>query len=233
MIEAGRYRWAASILDAYNRQLLRKTFRSLRVAGLENVNGTSPLLLAPNHSNWWDGCVALFISRTHLRRDTRLMMGEPELARHAIFSSLGVFSVPMDPAASRLESFRYALRQLDGNTVLWMFPQGTLRPARTPLELQRGVEVLSRRSGVAVCPVALRYEYLDGEKPDVLVRFGERIDPSGISIDALSVAMQRLLNTIDDDIVTGTLAAYVTVLAGKRSRDEMLDALLRRRRSDA
>ena len=60
--------------------------------------------------------------------------------------------------------------------VVWIFPQGKIEANDVrPLRFQNGIRALVREAGrVRVVPLALRYEFWQDERPEALVRFGER-----------------------------------------------------------
>lgn len=238
MIRAGEYAWAAPLLDRYNRHLLRRSFASIRVAGLDRLRDTPRIVATPNHSCWWDGCVDVFLARSVVRSRNYVMMGERELARHRIFSSLGIFSVADgDAASARSESVRYIVRQMRKETsgaILWIYPQGAMTPARAPIVAQRGAAVIAKLAGARIVPVAHRYEFLRHDHPEVIVRVGEPFDPAdGASIDQKKIeeSLELLLRQIDTDILDSSFSDYEVVLTGAESRNERL-ARLRGRRTE-
>ena len=223
MIEAYQHRWAAPLLDRYNAWLLRRSFARLRVAGLETLRSTGgSVIAAPNHSCWWDGCVDLYLSRTLLRRRSYLMMGETELRKYTLFSSLGVFS----------PNVRYIARELRQHpgSIFWIYPQGEMLPARAPLEVREGALLISEKTGAPIVPVAQRYEFLRDDHPEVFVRFGAPMHHVTRSDAApLREAMTALLQRVDEDVAAQRLEAYEPVLVGAETRSERLQRLRERR----
>lgn len=233
MIEAGGYRWAAPLLDRYNRGILRKGFASIRVAGLDTLRRIDrPVIAAANHSCWWDGCVDIYLTRQILRFENLLMMGERELSKHRVFSSLGIFSVPEerdDPG--RAQSARYAamkLRDLSRPAIFWIYPQGAMLPSRTPIVIDRGAILIARLAKRQIVPIAQRYEFLRDDHPDVLLRIGS---PWNVSNDLVADQQRlerditELLDAIDRDVVDRTLESYESILNGTVSRNERLSRL--------
>lgn len=216
MIEAYRFGWAGPLLDRYNRHLLRKSFARIRVAGLDVVRGGGTMVLAPNHSCWWDGCVDAYLARDVLRRRNYLLMGEPELRKYPVFSSLGVFS----------GGVRYIVRELRAHpgALLWIYPQGEMLPARAPLAVRDGAAWIARAADVPVVPVAQRYEFVRDDHPEVFVRFGAPLRDVQDSA-ALRDAMVALLARVDEDVALQRLDAYETVMHGAETRSERLDRL--------
>ena len=217
MIPAYQHRWAAPLLDRYNVFILRKSFARIRVANLDALRGEESIIAAPNHSCWWDGCVDLYLSRKVLERRSLLMMGEPELAKHKVFSSLGVCS----------PGVRYIIRELQREPgLIWLYPQGEMLPARARVEVKPGAMFIAEHTGAAIVPVAHRYEFLKDDHPDVLVRIGEPMDHMVRGDDErLRASMTALLAVLDDDIAHSRFDEYETVLAGAESRNARLERL--------
>lgn len=227
MIEAGLYRWAAPFLDLYNRRLLRSSFARIRVAGLEELRVSRPVIAAPNHTCWWDGCVDLHLTREVVEIESFLMMGEAELSRHRIFSSLGVFGVADERnKRERSASVRYTLELLGADTprVVWIYPQGEMRPAREPVAVEPGVAYLASRTGAPVIPVAHRYEFVADDHPEVLVRIGNAIDGIESGSGWLEEALESLLGTIDQNLLERDFGGYETVIEGPTPRHQRVSS---------
>lgn len=90
---------------------------------------------------------------------------------------------------------------------LAIFPQGKQVPAHLPLEFQKGVLWLSRRTTAPLLPVAIRYDFLQGEKPVIHVSIGPVLESSGEkSLLDCESAVERELRIINQGIV-GSLPA--------------------------
>jgi 1-acyl-sn-glycerol-3-phosphate acyltransferase len=219
VIPAYEYRWAAPLLDRYNHFLLKKSFARLRVAGVDSLRSTAgSVIAAANHSCWWDGCVDLYLSRTFLKRRSYLMMGETELRKYKVFSSLGVFSPDV----------RYITGELKRSpgSIFWIYPQGEMLPARAPLEVRDGALLISEKSGAPIVPVAHRYEFVRDDHPEVFIRVGSPITRLRRGDgETLRVAMTALLARVDEDIAQQRLDAYEPVLVGAETRSERLQRL--------
>jgi len=150
----------------------RATFRALWTRGALPDAGT-PLLVYANHTNWWDGFVAHQLCRA-AGWEGYCMMEEQNLTRYRFLARLGAFSVRRGEAGSAVETLRYAKGLLSRpGAAVFLFPQGKLSPfAARPLRFERGLEVLARRSGARCLPLALRYAFFEGERPDVLCEVG-------------------------------------------------------------
>ncbi len=219
MIRAYQHRWAGPLLDRYNHYMLRKAFARLRVAGVDSLRSiTGSVIAAPNHSCWWDGCVDLYLTRAFLGRRSLLMMGETELRKYRLFSSLGIFS----------PNVRYVIEELKKHpgSVFWIYPQGEMLPARAPLEVREGALLISEKSGAPIVPVAHRYEFVRDDHPEVFVRIGSPL--SGLKrgdAGTLRSSIASLLQRVDDDIAAQRFEAYQPVLVGAETRSERLQRL--------
>lgn len=147
----------------------------MKVSGIEHVPMDGPILVAPNHASYLDppvvGCA--------LPRVLSFMAKE-ELFRNPVFGgvirSLGAF--PVRRGAGDLESIRLALSILEQDRALLVFPEGTRNLGEAMLPMNRGVEMLARKSGAKVVPVGIvgtAQKWGKGKKPKwggVRVRFG-------------------------------------------------------------
>lgn len=174
-----------------------------------------------NHVGFWDGFMAHAISRA-TGWDGYCAMEEQNLARYRFLRRLGAFSVRRGDPASALETLRYArglLRQPEA--AVFLFPEGELRPAATALKpLERGVEVLARAAGAVCLPVAIRYCFLEGERPDVLLEVGAPHQPEGVQ--GFEERLASLVTRVNE--VRG-LEGFRQLVAGAAGAAERWDAL--------
>jgi 1-acyl-sn-glycerol-3-phosphate acyltransferase len=173
MIVARKTWLATPCIGAYVGWKVRAAFRGVWLRGTL-PEGPAPLVVYANHGSFWDGFVAHQLCRAG-GWDGYCMMEERMLARYPFLAALGAFSIRrLDPRAT-LETFRYARRLLAApRRAVFVFPEGELRPVPTlPLHLERGVEVLARLAAARCVPLAIRYVFLEDERPDVLLAIGE------------------------------------------------------------
>ncbi len=188
-----------------------------------------PVIYCSTHPGWWDGYLSYVVNESTLRRDGYLMMEEVHLVDVPFATWAGVFGIDRHDPRKALASIEYIVDILRHrpNTALYMFPQGTItHPDRRPLGLYGGVGNLARRlDRCAVLPVAVRYEFLLEQAPEVFVRVGpplrfdmrrERLSSASVNArieDALTATADRL----HADIMAGDLGAYRLVLRGRVS----------------
>ena len=240
MIEARNHPLFEAAFRHYIADLARKRFHAVRIAGRERLEGWDPkvpTVAYANHSNWWDGFMAFLI--THLAQGGRfhVMMEERHLARYRFFSRIGAFGVDREHPRAAHESLRHALDLLaQSRTTVWIFPQGVLRPNDVrPLSFYPGasrlaMQAIARYGHVRLLPVAMRYEFLQEDRPEALLRIGE---PTLLTapgpIRELNARMEREVTELLDGLVAQVmredLGEYVPLLVGGMSLNKRLDAL--------
>ncbi|MBA2340785.1 MAG: 1-acyl-sn-glycerol-3-phosphate acyltransferase [Pyrinomonadaceae bacterium] len=227
MITARKSRWFEKAFEIYNRNLLARRFRGLRVAGLHHLmkeRACVPLVLYANHSSWWDGLVAFAISR-YCKLDAYAMMEERQLREYPFHRKIGAFSVVREKPREALRSIHYASELLrNTNRAVWIFPQGETQPndAR-PLRLYTGAaRIIERTGNLLAVPVAIRYEFLDDFKPEIFTRAGEPelIEGHRTHAKKLTVHFQtsltRTLDHIRSDVLASNLSDYKEIIASRR-----------------
>lgn len=221
----------AAIFHALVRPAIRRSF--YRVA-LSAPHGEAwrglPTLFYSNHVSWWDGYLAFLLAHARWRGEGYLMMEEPQLRRYRFFQWCGCFSVDRHDPREAMRSVAYAAYLLRGSErLVWIFPQGEFRPNdRRPLDTYPGAAHVARRAGLVRCvPVALRYEFLSEQRPEALIRIGAPHIVEGGDVRALHAEMdRRLLAEVDslrDDVISGAVARYETILAGRASVNVLWD----------
>ncbi len=174
---------------------LARAFRGVFLSGAL-PGGDRPLLCYANHPGWWDGFAFHRLTRAH-QLDGYCVMEEQHLSRWPFLARLGAFSIRRGDPRSALETLRFAARLLSRpRRALILFPQGALSPsAAPPLRLERGVEVLARRSGALCVPLGLRYAFFEHERPDLLVHVGAPHEPAPLQRfeQGLDAATQAVL----------------------------------------
>lgn len=214
----------AAIFYALVQPALRRTFHRVALAGPPPA-ADLPLVIYSNHPSWWDGYIAFLLARVVWRRDGYLMMEEPQLERYSFFRYCGVFGVDRRRPRQGWQAVRYAAALLDRPArLVWIFPQGVITPNdRRPLVTFAGAAHIACLAAPVRClPVALRFEFLQEQRPVALVRVGAaHVVAPGTSARALHREMDaRLtaeLDALREDVLRDTTATYTTVLAGRAS----------------
>jgi 1-acyl-sn-glycerol-3-phosphate acyltransferase len=225
VIRAAKGGLLGRLVEGYVGWKFRSAFRGLWVRG-PLPRGPESRLVYANHSNWWDGFVLHQLGRA-AGWDAYCVMEEHNLARYRFLARLGAFSIRRGEGASSLETVRYARELLrQPRAAVCIFPEGQLRPfgMRSP-RLERGVELLARVGGVACVPLAIRYVFLEHERPDVLVEVG-----ASHSAAPLARFQQELENVSRRLESVTDLEGFTRVVGGSRGVAERWDLVRERLR---
>ena len=212
------------LFRAVARARLRSGLDGVAVCGLHDaraLSASSPVIFAANHVSWWDGLL-LFALDEALGAESRVLMDAQNLARLPFFLWTG--AVPLDrtsPRRAHADLVRAAGVLQQPRDALWVFPQGRHRPAHVrPLDLGQGIELLWRRSGVPVVPVAIQYLFDEQDRPRAVVALGPPLaaDPP-VFLDALEAGLCQGLARIDA-YALGDTDGFDFVLPARRGRVE-------------
>lgn len=236
MIKSKKNKLFEILFSVYNTKILKKSFFRIHIRGEENFmlrDSGLPSIIYANHSNWWDGLIAFYLSRTIWNIDAYVMMDFEQMKKYKFFRRIGVFSVNRENPEEAAQSVNYAVNLLkNSNRVLWIFPQGIMQPNDfRPITFYKGVSKIANDSGeVNLIPIALRYEFLMEQRPELFISIGKvnRNNP-GEDIKNLTLQLNNLLLTELELLkanVTGLeLENFNTILQGKNSRNKTLDNL--------
>lgn len=221
MLKAAKNSWFENIFAVYNRNLFRRRFNSFQARGLPNLSvGSAPLLLYANHTSWWDGLVAFELSR-RAGLDAYWMMEERQLSRLRLFRRLGAFSVVREDAREAYRSIEYAAGLLNKGSAVWIFPQGEIVPSgKRPLAFYPGAAaILEKAERSASVPLAIRYEFRGGFKPDIFVSIGsvQRFEKDENAerketTSRLEAALENELNKLAADLSAEQFESFIELL---------------------
>lgn len=131
--------------------LLSRLFYRVRVKGTEHVPTHGGALLLPNHLTYVDIVLLAVFCPRKLR-----IMGFAGFQKHPwmkhVFRFFDVIPVSSTQARSALQA---ATEALQAGEVVCIFPEGQLSRTGSLLTLNRGYEILARRSGVPLLPVGI------------------------------------------------------------------------------
>jgi 1-acyl-sn-glycerol-3-phosphate acyltransferase len=206
----------------YTRNLFGRRFARLRVRG--NVPAaTAPHIIASQHVAWWDPLTLFLLAREWFppaRHDA--MMDARNLAKYPFFGWIGAFGVDRDSRAGAARSMRHALSLLETPKLrLVIFPQGEQESMDArPLKCAPGTSWLAMKGRATFSPVALRYEFIEDERPEVFVSIGEpeRVAPGAekAAHDPIIAAITREADRLRDDVYARNFGGFTTL--AKRSR---------------
>jgi 1-acyl-sn-glycerol-3-phosphate acyltransferase len=175
-------RWAITLSFRFYLNILQGMRAcSFDIAALDSLRGQGPLILAPNHPCLLDA--VMVISR--LPNVACIMKGE--LLRN-IFLGAGSRLACYIPNDAPLDMIRRACKEMQGDSHLLIFPEGT-RTIRQPVNpCKNSVGLIAKRSGVPVQTLIIESDsaYLSKgwplfRKPAMpihyRIRLGQRFDP--------------------------------------------------------
>lgn len=168
----------------------------VRVEGAENIPKEGAVILAANHTSFWDPPILI----AFLKRPMRTM-AKAELFDHKLLAPFlkmaGAFPVHRDVAD--ITAIKTALRTLKQGEIFTIFPTGT-RIKDGEGEAKAGVAMIASKSGVPVVPVALRGGYRLFKK--VTVHVGEPLcinseNGTKPSTEELQIYADKILDRIN------------------------------------
>lgn len=225
MIPARRRDWVVFGAERVLQLAVRRQFRGLYLVNrtrLDLLEHSRPVVAVANHSNWWDGFVIFLMGRLLPERTFYLAQEERHLARYPFLSRIGAFGLDLQSPRAGLKE---ALRLLASpRNVVWMFPQGALVPSWQPLEIKGGANLLARRSGAQLLPVALRYEWLQESRASIVVNFGAPLPPD-TSPENLGQAMTDTYREVDEQIAQIDLEGFEPMIRPRRSINRLWDSV--------
>lgn len=123
-----------------------------KVEGLEHVPKNGPLIAVCNHISYWDpvlvGCA--------LPRQVHFM-AKAELFSYPIFKNilhkLGAF--PIKRGVSDRNALKTAIKLLQDNELIGVFPEGTRAKPGTLLPFKSGINMIAYKAGSPILPMAV------------------------------------------------------------------------------
>lgn len=231
MITAKKNSVIGSLFAFYHKRLLKKHFYRIHLNGGDNLTALgldTPVILAANHSNWWDGFIAYYLTNRLMKCDDYLMMDIEQMNKYSFFRYIGVFSVDRKNPAEAMRSINYAADIIKNtNRCLWIFPQGEMTPQdKRPLVFYSGISKIAERAGkVKIIPAAFRYEFLMEQRPEVFISIGKPVEFTSGNKNftaELEQLMTAQLDELKSDVTNGT-GNFEIVFTGKSSRNKSFD----------
>lgn len=128
----------------------------VRIKGKENIPKEGALILAANHTSFWDAPIILMATNRPMRT-----MGKAELFENKLLAPFlrmgGAF--PVRRGASDITAIKTALRTLKDGGIFAIFPTGTRVKEGDGADAKAGVALIASKSGAPVIPVAIRGGY--------------------------------------------------------------------------
>ncbi|WP_059105002.1 lysophospholipid acyltransferase family protein [Shouchella shacheensis] len=226
MIYANKNRTYERLFQLYNTYwLFKRSFSYIHVRGEAPAAG-QPVLVLSNHSNWWDGLSAFYLSRNAFcMHDCYMMTGEEGLQSFRFFHRLGAFSIDTKRSLSMAKSLRYAKGLLKERKAIWMFPQGEERHLeQRPLHLASGAAYLAEEvQESTIVPVTFYYTFLHEQRPRLFVDIGTSLQASDLCGDRsektkqLQEVLTKQLDAQRACVMEETMDEYRVTLRGTKS----------------
>ena len=204
---------------------LRGTFRRVVWVGPPPaLPPGAPVVLYANHHGFHDGYLLWWLVGRTLGRPALVWMEAWDQV--PLFGPIGALPFPPDDPARRLRTIRTTARRMaaDPATVLFLFPEGDLRPPDAGLgpfraDLPRLARLLP--PGTQWWPVALRTTWWGEDRPTALLTADPpHPAPDGGEADRLAALLARLAATRPADVAHGRARL---LLDGRRSPAERWD----------
>lgn len=181
--------WFTKFFGKHVAKMLRKDFHAVRVArggaAWASLVGSidaheGPLIVAANHSAWWDPLVLLFVGQRLLPSRLGIApMEASQLKKFAIFRKLGMFGIEPDDPRSMEKMGDYVAEHFrtQPRPTLFITPQGQFVDPRREIELRPGAAATASRAGDScrVLTVAIEYIFWTDRNPELLLRFDEAV----------------------------------------------------------
>lgn len=236
MIKAKKNKLFENIFSVYNTWLLKKHFFRIHLGGEKNLgiwDKARPSIIYANHSNWWDGLAAFYLSKVLWNIDAYVMMDIEQMKKYRFFKWIGAFSVNRSSPRESMESVEYTIGLLKNtNKVLWIFPQGIMQPNDyRPIKFYNGVSKIAEAIGeFNLIPVTLRYEFLMEQLPELFISIGEikqidRIGDTKHFTEELNANLVNDLNKLRETVISSGKNDFSTILSGRKSRNKTIDRM--------
>lgn len=219
MREAHHSRWAHCIFNVYLRNLIKRTFHSIRILGeCPMLPEDKSVLLLPNHSSWWDGFIIYWINELRWNKTPFVMMEEKQLNRFSFFNRVGAYSIRPGNREDVEKALKYTARLLENpHNLVFLFPQGRLLPwHQRPLTFKSGykqiLSITTENPSLFLC--GIRPEYMGERCAEVFLMFRE-LPASTQSTEQAALIMEDLLREMETQISQGEKG--ILLFSGKKS----------------
>jgi len=195
------------------------------------IDNSLPTVLYANHSNWWDGFIAYLLTSRRWKADDYIMMDIEQMKKYPFFKYLGAFSVNRNDARDAIKSIEYIVDLFRStNKFLWIFPQGLMQPQDLrPIKFFSGAaKIAEKLCGANLIPVAIRYEFLFEQRPEVFIKIPEPDIVNNITNtkEFTGYLEKRLTDSLDElkkDVINQKVVEFKIIFNGKDSRNKTFD----------
>ena len=236
MIPSNKNPLLDSFFYVYFRWLIHSNFSGIYVKGLENfsqLERNRPAICFANHTNWWDGLMAYYLTRFNHHKKGFCMMEEQQLKHYRFFTWLGAFSIDTSSPLRAAASVSYALHLLQNpETLCWIFPQGKVASIYERIEVKNGTAYLANQVfKVQLLPIIFRYEFFREDRPSVLIQVGKQAEgPRPFTDQTILELLETEQNSLEKSIKNQDLKDFKLIVPPRLSlnkRWEWLNLALR------
>ena len=178
IIPASKTPWLQALFSKYTRRYLQRNFHAVyrfgELSGCD-LSENIPLLVALNHSSWWDVLFGLLAAEDFFTREWYGVMDARQLERYRFFAKLGMIGVDRSGLAGAKEFLAYSEILLKNQPrALWLTPQGEmLSNLRRPIKFQRGIGHLAEKLGdFYFTTIVFHYEFWNEKRPEAFLSLG-------------------------------------------------------------
>ena len=175
--------WLVRGFGRYLVRYLRRHVHAVRIsrAGPAPAPDGRPMVVYMNHPSWWDPLICIHLATTlYPRQEGYGPIDAAVLGSYRFFERIGLFGVEQDTARGARTFLRTSEAILrDPDRMLWITAEGFFTdPRQRPVVLRPGIGHLAyRNAGIRLVPLAIEITFWDQRTPEVLLRFGESIEP--------------------------------------------------------
>lgn len=239
MIKAKKSVFFNIIFRFYINRILKKHFFRIHISGMENLGSLDknlPTIYYANHTNWWDGFTAYFLTNMTLKLDDYLMMDIEQMKKYRTFKYVGVFSVDRNNPREAVSSVDYTASLLkDTKRCLWIFPEGEMNVQdHEPITFYPGITKIAEKTGnVNLQPAAFRYEFIGEQRPEIFISLGKGgiFNSSKKPDKDYTIYLQNKLTAevkqLKEKVINRQFESFQTVFKGKESRNKTVDRITR------
>jgi 1-acyl-sn-glycerol-3-phosphate acyltransferase len=199
--EGRRLHWFS---HAWSWLIMKSIFSPMRVTGLDKIDTSKPHIYAVNHASAMD----IPVLYVHLPFQFRIAFKKELLAYPIIGWQLkrsGQVCIDQQNPARSISSIRAALKGLQRNLPLVIFPEGGRTPDGEIKPFLPGAFFLAIKAQVDIVPIALvgTYELLPMNTYHIKcrpleMRVGEPISTTGLTVKDLQALSERVQRAVED-----------------------------------
>jgi len=214
---------------------MRSRFHGFFVEGADHARAAGAgraVIACANHTNFWDGFVALVFGERVCGRAVHVLQEERHLARYPFLRRAGAIGIDLGSPAAMVAGMRSGFSVLrDPRSMLWVFPQGRIEHPCEPVEVRPGACRMAHRAGCPILPIAIAYEWVSESRPGIYVFVGEPLEP-GTEDATLREAIHAGIARLRDRVAHRRFADLEAVIPMRRSPQRLWDRLRHALRGD-